>query len=39
MIATILLAATLAAPVEVRPSTSPIRIDARLDEPAWARRR
>lgn len=36
MIATLLLAATLAAPVEVRPSTSPIRIDAQLDEQAWA---
>ncbi|MFL6246996.1 MAG: sugar-binding protein, partial [Thermoanaerobaculia bacterium] len=36
MIATILLAATLAAPVEVRPSTSPIRVDAQLEEPAWA---
>jgi hypothetical protein len=36
MISMLLLAATLAAPVEVRPSTSPIRIDARLDEPAWA---
>jgi hypothetical protein len=42
MIATILLAATLAAPVEVRPAlvevrstTTPIRIDARLDEAAW----
>jgi hypothetical protein len=36
MLASLLLAATLAAPVEVRPSTSPIRIDARLDEPAWS---
>lgn len=35
MIATLLLAATLAAPIEVRPATSPIHIDARLDEPAW----
>ncbi|HEX6641099.1 MAG TPA: sugar-binding protein, partial [Thermoanaerobaculia bacterium] len=35
MIATILLAATLAAPVEVRSTTTPIRIDARLDEAAW----
>lgn len=35
MITAMLLAATLAAPVEVRPATSPIRIDARLDEPAW----
>jgi Carbohydrate family 9 binding domain-like/Domain of unknown function (DUF5916) len=36
MIATLLLAATLAVPVEVRSTESPIRIDARLDEPAWA---
>jgi Carbohydrate family 9 binding domain-like/Domain of unknown function (DUF5916) len=36
MIATLLLAATLAAPVEVRPTTTPMRIDAKLDEPAWA---
>ncbi len=36
MIAAILLAATLAAPIEVRPTTSPIRIDAQLDEPAWS---
>jgi hypothetical protein len=36
MIATLLLAATLAAPIEVRPADSPIRIDARLDEPAWS---
>lgn len=36
MISMLLLAATLAAPVEVRPATAPIRIDARLDEPAWA---
>jgi hypothetical protein len=42
MIATILLAATLAAPADVRPvpvevrsTSSPIRIDARLDEAAW----
>jgi hypothetical protein len=36
MIAAMLLAATLAVqPVEVRPTTSPIHIDARLDEPAW----
>jgi hypothetical protein len=36
MITAVILAATLAAPVEVRPATSPIRIDARLEEPAWA---
>jgi hypothetical protein len=36
MIATMLLAATLAAPIEVRPADSPIRIDARLDEAAWS---
>src|SRR5687767_7021311 len=36
MITTLLLAATLAAPIEVRPADSPIRIDARLDEPAWS---
>ena len=36
MIATLLLAATLAAPIEVRPADSPIRIDARLDEAAWS---
>ncbi|HYI13638.1 MAG TPA: DUF5916 domain-containing protein [Thermoanaerobaculia bacterium] len=31
-----MLAVLLAAVLEVRPSTAPIRIDARLDEPAWA---
>jgi Carbohydrate family 9 binding domain-like/Domain of unknown function (DUF5916) len=36
MIATLLLAVTLAAPIEVRPAESPIRIDARLDEAAWS---
>ena len=37
MLAAILLAATVAAqPVEVRPATTPIRIDAQLDEPAWS---
>ena len=36
MIAILVLAATLAAPVDVRPATSPVRIDAQLDEPAWA---
>jgi hypothetical protein len=36
MIATFLLAATLAAPLEVRSTLAPIHIDARLDEPAWA---
>src|ERR1051325_4622344 len=36
MIAAILSATlSVAAPVEVRPATSPIRIDAQLDEPAW----
>jgi hypothetical protein len=35
MIATLLLAATLAAPLEVRSTETAIRIDARLDEPAW----
>jgi len=36
MITTLLLAATLAAPIEVRRADSPIRIDARLDEAAWS---
>jgi hypothetical protein len=36
MIATLFLAATLAAPVDVRPTATPIRIDARLEEPAWS---
>jgi hypothetical protein len=36
MIATLLLAATLAAPIEVRPADAPIRIDAKLDEAAWS---
>jgi hypothetical protein len=36
MIASLLLAATLAAPIEVRPAETPIRIDAVLDEPAWS---
>jgi hypothetical protein len=36
MIAMLLLAATIAAPVEVRPTDSPIHIDAKLDEPVWA---
>lgn len=36
MIATLLLAATLAAPIEVRPADAPIRIDAHLDEAAWS---
>src|SRR5687768_15345778 len=31
-----MIALILAAVLEVSPSTSPIRIDARLDEPAWA---
>lgn len=36
MLATLLLAATIAAqPVEIRPSTAPIRVDAQLDEQAW----
>ncbi len=36
MITTLLLAATLAAPIEVRRADTPIRIDARLDETAWS---
>lgn len=36
MIATLILAAVAAQALEVRPATSPIRIDARLDEPAWS---
>ena len=31
-----MLALILAAVLEVRPATAPMRIDARLDEPAWA---
>jgi Domain of unknown function (DUF5916)/Carbohydrate family 9 binding domain-like len=36
MLAIILAAAIAAAPVEVRKTEGPIRIDAQLDEPAWA---
>jgi hypothetical protein len=36
MLAMILAAAIAAAPVEVRKAEGPIRIDAQLDEPAWA---
>jgi hypothetical protein len=36
MLAIILAAAIAAAPVEVRKAEGPIRIDAQLDEPAWA---
>jgi hypothetical protein len=37
MLAAILAAAAIAsAPVEVRPATTPIHVDAQLDEPAWS---
>lgn len=36
MLSIILAAAIAAAPVEVRKADGPIRIDAQLDEPAWA---
>lgn len=36
MLAMILAAAIAAAPVEVRKADGPMRIDAQLDEPAWA---